>query len=122
MARRVPALRAAIAEFSGPLPPTPIINDNASAVFVSHDAGKLRTEKPIDIRYHFVKGLIAHRYAQTYLCRGSQLPADIGTKSTSRAVHHRLRDCLMTRNADDVNPDDRIVFPEHSDPGEGNDQ
>jgi hypothetical protein len=97
--REVKWARVLMASLTGPLTaPTVIKMDNAAAQALAEDRLKIsKRSKHIDIRYHFIRDLVADGTVCLQHVSSSDNLADLLTKSLGAQVFIPLRDLIVTR-------------------------
>jgi hypothetical protein len=88
-------IRLFLSLHSFPLPhPFPLLSDNQSACALANNSSITSRSKHIDIRHHFIRGLIADGTFCTNWIPTSDIPADIFTKPLSQPLFVRHRTSL----------------------------
>lgn len=78
--------------------PTVIWCDNLSTIAISKNPAHHGRTKHIDIRFHFIRGLISDELIALKYCKTEEQLADIFTKPLTIQKHSRLRNMLGMSN------------------------
>ena len=74
--------------------PIPICRDNQGSIFISSNPITEKRSKHIDIRYHYIREVIARKPAEVYFIDGDNNPADLLTKNLGIVKFQRFRALL----------------------------
>lgn len=74
--------------------PTLILYDNKSAIAIAKNPALHGRTKHIDMRFHFIRGLIEEGSIKLLHCKTNEQVTDIFTKALSVQKHVDLRDLL----------------------------
>src|SRR6202000_630673 len=79
--RQVVWMHTLLGELGYDLRPIPICGDNQGSIFISSNPVTEKHSKHIDIRYHYIREVIARKLAEVYFIDGDNNPADMLTKN-----------------------------------------
>jgi hypothetical protein len=74
--------------------PVPICGDNQGSIFIASNAVTDTCSKHIDIRYHYIRGVVADGNVKLYFIEGAENPADMFTKNLARPKFVKFRAML----------------------------
>src|ERR1700743_1222044 len=83
-----------LGECSNDLKPIPICGDNQGSIFISSNPVTEKHSKHIDIRYHYIREVIARKLAEVYFIDGDNNPADLLTKNLGIVKFQKFRALL----------------------------
>ena len=83
-----------LGELSYNLKPIPICGDNQGLIFISSNPVTEKRSKHIDIRYHYIREVIARKLAEVYFIDGDNNPADLLTKNLGIVKFQKFRALL----------------------------
>jgi len=70
-----------LGELGYSLRPIPICSDNQGSIFIASNPVTEKRSKHIDIRYHYIREVIARKLTKLYFINGDENPADLLTKN-----------------------------------------
>ena len=77
---------------------TKIYEDNQGAIALSKNPGKKQRCKHIDIKYHFLREVVASRKINIVYCETEHMVADILTKPPTQIKLDRFKHVLLGHN------------------------
>lgn len=92
--RQVAWIRMLLGELGYQLEPIPLCGDSQGAQFLSDNPVTERRSKHIDIRYHYIKEVIAKKYIEIFFIDGKENPADMFTKNLGHVLFNKFRATL----------------------------
>ena len=92
--RQVVWIRQLLGEIGYQLGPIPIAGDNQGAIFISSNPVTERRSKHIDIRYHYIREVIAQGHVEVFFIDGNDNPADMFTKNLGHIKFLKFRSAL----------------------------
>ena len=92
--RQVVWIRQLLGENGYQLGPIPIAGDNQGAIFISSNPVTERRSKHIDIRYHYIREVIAQGHIEVFFIDGNDNPADMFTKNLGHVKFLKFRSAL----------------------------
>ena len=69
----------------------PVTGDNMGSLFMGKNPVTEKRSKHIDIRYHYIREIIAAGHVETFFIEGTNNPADILTKNLGRILFTKYR-------------------------------
>jgi len=70
-----------LGELGYSLRPIPICGDNQGSIFIASNPVTEKGSKRIDIRYHYICEVIAHKLTELFFINGDENPTDLLTKN-----------------------------------------
>jgi len=92
--RQVVWMHTLLGELGYSLRPIPICGDNQGSIFIASNPVTEKRSKHIDIRYHYICEVIAHKLAELYFINGDENPADLLTKNLGSVKFLKFRAML----------------------------
>jgi hypothetical protein len=92
--RQVVWMHTLLGELGYHLKPIPICGDNQGSIFIASNPVTEKRSKHIDIRYHYIREVIARKFAEVYFIEGENNPADILTKNLGSVKFQKFRAAL----------------------------
>ena len=92
--RQVVWMHTLLGELGYDLKPIPICGDNQGSIFISSNPVTEKHSKHIDIRYHYIREVIARKLAEVYFIDGNNNPADLLTKNLGIVKFQKFRALL----------------------------
>jgi len=76
------------------LKPIPICGDNQGSIFIASNPVTEKRSKHIDIRYHYIREVIARAIVELYFIEGEENPMDLFTKNLGSVKFLKFRAML----------------------------
>ena len=92
--RQVVWIKALLEELTFDLRAVPICSDNQGSIFLSSNPVTERRTKHIDIRYHYIREVIAAKQVELFYIPGEDNPADMFTKNLGHIKFLKFRGML----------------------------
>ena len=92
--RQVVWVQSLCKELGYNLTPTPICGDNQGSIFMASHPMQNPRSKHIDIRYHYIREVVASGKVALFFIEGSENPADLFTKNLGHVKFEKFRDSL----------------------------
>ena len=92
--RQVVWMHTLLGELGYNLKPIPICGDNQGSIFISSNPVTEKRSKHIDIRYHYIREVIARKLTEVYFIDGDNNPADLLTKNLGIVKFQKFRALL----------------------------
>jgi hypothetical protein len=92
--RQVVWMHTLLGELDYHLAPIPICGDNQGSLFIASNPVTEKRSKHIDIRFHYIREVIARKLADVYFIEGEENPADILTKNLGVVKFRKFRALL----------------------------
>ena len=92
--RQVVWMHTLLGELGYDLKPIPICGDNQGSIFISSNPVTEKRSKHIDIRYHYIREVIARKLAEVHFIDGDNNPADLLTKNLGIIKFQKFRALL----------------------------
>jgi hypothetical protein len=92
--RQVVWMHTLLGELGYHLKAIPICGDNQGSIFIASNPVTEKWSKHIDIRYHYIREVIARGFAKVYFIEGEENPADILTKNLGSVKFQKFREAL----------------------------
>ena len=92
--RQVVWMHTLLGELGYHMKPIPICGDNQGSIFIASNPVTEKRSKHIDIRYHYIREVIARKLAEVYFIEGENNPADLLTKNLGVVKFRKFRAVL----------------------------
>jgi hypothetical protein len=79
--RQLVRINALFKELGIDLQPIPLCGDNQGAIFIASNPVQERRSKHIDIRFHYIRQVLANKEVVLFYIEGNNNPADMLTKN-----------------------------------------
>ena len=83
-----------LGELGYDLKPIPICRDNQGSIVISSNPVTEKRSKHINIRYHYIREVIARKLAEVHFIDGDNNPADLLTKNLGIVKFQKFRALL----------------------------
>jgi hypothetical protein len=90
--RQVVWIRQLLGEIGYNLGPIAICGDNQGSIFMSSNPVTEKRSKHIDIRYHYIRGVIEDKLVEVFYIDGNENPADMLTKNLGHVKFLKCRE------------------------------
>ena len=84
-------VKTLLSEIGFNLTTIPICSDNQGSIFIASNPVTEKRSKHIDIRYHYIRDVIAAGHIKVYFIDGENNPADMFTKSLGHVKFNLFR-------------------------------
>jgi hypothetical protein len=92
--RQVVWMHTLLGELDYHLTPVPICGDNQGSIFIASNPVTEKRSKHINIRFHYVREVIARKIAEIFFISGEENPADLLTKNLGIVKFQKYRAML----------------------------
>ena len=92
--RQVVWIKSLLEEIGYKLNAIPICGDNQGSIFIASNPVQERRSKHIDIRYHYIREVVAQGKVELFFIDGNDNPADMFTKNLGHVKFHKFRNML----------------------------
>ena len=92
--RQLVWIKALLTELDIHMGPIPLCGDNQGSIFMASNPVQERRIKHIDIRYHYIRGVVQQRKVELFFINGTDNPADMFTKNLGRTKFTQFRSTL----------------------------
>jgi hypothetical protein len=92
--RQVVWMHTLLGELDYHLRPIPICGDNQGSIFIASNPVTEKRSKHIDIRYHYIREVVARKLAEIYFIDGENNPVDLLTKNLGSVKFLKYRAML----------------------------
>ena len=87
-------IKTLFSELGIDLTAVPICGDNQGSIFIASNPVQERRSKHIDIRYHYIREVVAQGKVELFFIDGNDNPADMFTKNLGHVKFHKFRNML----------------------------
>jgi len=87
-------IKSLFSELGTELTPIPLMGDNQGSIFLASNPVQEKRIKHIDLRYHFIRGVIQNKQVELFFIEGTNNPADLFTKNLGRIKFEKFREQL----------------------------
>ena len=87
-------MHALLGELGYSLKPILIHGDNRGSIFIASNPVTEKRSKHIDIRFHYIREVIARQLVEVYFIPGEDNPADLLTKNLGSVKFQKFRAVL----------------------------